>query len=86
MSKIADAIIGFWEMYEKAEREFDYWESLLKYEYTEDNALAAAQYYGKMNAIADISYELFGDEILREHFAKKDVKLFRSDFAKEKGS
>lgn len=63
MSKIGDAILTGEELFVNALKEFNFWnEQLELYGYNEDNAVAAAQYYGQLCAYANYNMKIFGDE------------------------
>lgn len=79
MSKIADAIITFWEAYNAAEKTYDYHEGLVLKNDVEDprghHIVQASLACAKMYGISAMSNVLFGDELLQERFAKKDFYL-----------
>lgn len=87
MSKISNAILTVEDLFMEAKEQFEFWRNEIeKHGYNEDDAIAAAQHYGRMIGYASVNKELLGDEglheILSQMFENGESKLFRSDFEK----
>ena len=87
MSKIANAMLTVEDLFMDAKEQFEFRRNEIeKHGYNEDDAIAAAQHYGRMIGYASVNKELLGDEslyeVLDQMFKNKESKLFRSDFEK----
>lgn len=81
MSKIADALILFEEEFKKAEAEYDFWTSELDMTgYDTDNAIAAAQYYGKMCAFAEMEAKLMENFKIKHYMDGFKPRLYKEDY------
>lgn len=81
MSKIADALILFEEEFKKAEGEYNFWTSELEMTgYDTDNAIAAAQYYGRMCAIAEMESKIAADFKIKRYMDEFKPKLYKEDY------
>ena len=69
------------DAYDHAEQEYQFWEhELLEYGYDSDNAIAAAQYYGEMAALATIAYVEFDDRSMLDRLDQMRIRLYREDY------
>lgn len=81
MSKIADALITLDEAFHKARVEYEFWQKELDDNgYDVDNAIAAAQYYGRMVAIASIEESLFENGPCKKKLEDMKVRLYKEDY------
>lgn len=73
------------DAYDYAENEYNFWErELTNYGYNVDNAIAAAQYYGQMAALATWAYIEHEDKTLLERYEEIRPRLYKEDFEQEK--
>lgn len=87
MSKISNAMLTVEDLFMEAKKDYEFWrDEMIKHGYNEDDAIAAAQHYGRMIGYASVNKELLGDEglheIISQMFENRESKLFRSDFEK----
>lgn len=73
------------EAYDHAESEYLFWEKMMtQYGWNADNAIAAAQYYGQMNAIATWAFVSNDDRRLLDRLEDFRPRLYKEDY--EEGS
>lgn len=81
MSKIADALVLFEEEFKKAEDEYNFWTSELEITgYDTDNAIAAAQYYGKMLAYAEMENKIAENFKVWHYMNGFKPRLYKEDY------
>ncbi len=69
------------EAYDRAEQEYEFWEKELDDNgYDTDNAIAAAQYVGQMNALAAVLYIEHDDETLLNRLMSKKIRLYKEEY------
>lgn len=69
------------DAYDHAESEYQFWENELKnYGYDADNAIAAAQFYGEMAALATIQYTDYDDRSLLDRLENTRIRLYKEDY------
>lgn len=76
------------DLYSKAEANFLLFAKCIKADgyagepvYSEDNAIAAAQYYGMMCGYMNAEKAIFSSNVIEEEMKElEDIKLFRKDF------
>lgn len=69
------------DAFDRAEEEYKFWEKqMLEYGYNRDNAIAAAQYYGQMAALATIQYVNYDDNSLLDRYNDIRPRLYEEDY------
>lgn len=81
MSKIANALLTLDELFHNARMEFEFWEKELSDNgYDVENAIAAAQYYGQMTAIANVEKQLFENGPCQAKLELIKPKLYKDEY------
>ena len=69
------------EAYDRAEQEYEFWEKELDDNgYDADNAIAAAQYYGQMCALATVQYVEHDDDSLLNRLTNRKFRLYKGEY------
>lgn len=69
------------DAYDRAEQEYQFWENQMKeFGYNSDNAIAAAQFYGQMAALATVQYVNYDDQSLLDRYNEIRPRLYEEDY------
>lgn len=69
------------DVFDHAESEYEFWENQMRnYGWDEDNAIAAGQFYGQMQAIAALAYIQHDDMSLLNRLNERRIRLYREDY------